>query len=800
MISLKEYVSLVNRLLGVNLDDPQNRYQLECLSHDLRPILQIVAGPGSGKTTVLVLRALRFVFVDDVLPETILITTFTRKAARELRSRWLNWGTQIYAALEPHHDLAHIDLNRCQIDTLDATIHSILTDSPEPGALAPEVTDATSNILLFKLTAFRELYRPNQSDVDDAIRPYLHQNQTHISQRQALGLVNRLQERLIEDRVDLKKYARAGSGQSVIAQMSTKFRDESRRTNVFSFAQLEEHFLQMLIDKKLDDWLQDIACLLVDEYQDTNPLQEAIYFEILARGSVSATIVGDDDQAMYRFRGGSVELFTDFESRVATSTGLESKRIDMTRNFRSRPEIVAFVNSHVSHDDEYQLARIQPRKRDIVPTRPSDSFPILGLFRPDELTLAKDLSELLGRLFTNRSLSFGASDVQLELGDSNDMGDVVYLSHTVKESDFNRFAKGNQQIFKTKFAGILRAQLAAQNISVFNPRGQALRVIPDVRRLLGLVLLSVDPRGELQNDMNSRHEFPREAIAYLDEWRQDARAFIRSNPVPNTRGGLNGYIARWNRASSGEVLSGFPSDFAVLELVFTLITWLPGFHREPEHQVWLEAVTRVMTGSSKASPYRMLLLQNTQSISNGRHVRLSRMSLIRDGLVPIAMNEIDVDEDIMSSVPRDYLQFMTIHQAKGLEFPFVIVDVGSGFRIDSPKQRFLRFPDEVSNVVRMEDDLEPHLSPSVTANQSGILRTKRGSLDRTFDDLVRLYYVAFSRPQSVLLLIGHERQLNYHTNTKNVALGWRRNETWSWRDGDPPDVQPVRVSTPFMLI
>lgn len=800
MISLTDYISLVRRLLGINLNDPKNKYQLECLSHPLNPILQIVAGPGSGKTTVLVLRALRFIFVDDIPPERILITTFTRKAARELRSRWLDWGTQIYAALESEYSLEHIDLNRSQIDTLDATINSILTDNPEPGTLAPDVTDATSNILLFKLRAFRDLYRQNQDTVNEVVQRYLHRNTGYISQRQALALVNQLQDRLIEDRVDLESYAAVGPGESVIAKMLTQFQDESSRTNVFNFAQLEDHFLQMLLQGKLDDRIADLSCLLVDEYQDTNPLQEAIYFEILSRGSVSATIVGDDDQAMYRFRGGSVELFTDFESRVLAATGLTSRRTDMTRNFRSYPEIVEFVNSHVLHDVDYQPARIQPRKRDIIATKPSASFPVLGLFRSDEQTLAQDIAELLNELFTNRRLSLGATELELSLEDSNDMGDVVFLSHTVKESDFNRFAKAGQPTFKTKFAGILREQLERRSIAVFNPRGRALRAIPDVQCLLGLVLLAVDPNSKMQTQMDARHEFPREAVAFLIEWRRIADAFVRSDPFPNDRGGLKAYIARWSSASSGNSVGGFPSDFAVLELIFTLITWLPGFHRQPEHQVWLEAITRVVAGASKVSPYRMLLLQNTASLSNGNHVRLSRMSLIRDGLVPIAMNEIDVDEDIMSSVPRNYLQFMTIHQAKGLEFPFVIVDVGSGFRIDSPQQRFLRFPQEISNVVRMENDLEPHLLPTVTPNGTGRLRTGRDGLDRTFDDLVRLYYVAFSRPQSVLLLIGHEQQLNFRTNTKNVALGWRRDETWSWRDRHLDDVEPVRIDTPFTLI
>ena len=142
---------------------------------------------------------------------------------------------------------------------------------------------------------------------------------------------------------------------------------------------------------------------------------------------------------------------------------------------------------------------------------------------------------------------------------------------------------------------------------------------------------------------------------------------------------------------------------------------------------------------------------------------------------------------------------MTIHQAKGLEFPLVIVDVGSRFTRDQWMQRFLRFPDRISNVVQAENDVESYLTAP--------LRGNRRDLDRTFDDLVRLYYVAYSRPQSILMLVGNENCLRYGTGrnfTKraipNIALGWRRNGYWPWRQEYSTSQPPVRVEPPFLLL
>ena len=119
-----------------------------------------------------------------------------------------------------------------------------------------------------------------------------------------------------------------------------------------------------------------------------------------------------------------------------------------------------------------------------------------------------------------------------------------------------------------------------------------------------------------------------------------------------------------------EVVTEIPADWPVLELIFTLISWIPRFQIESEHQVWLEAVTRILASASMAAPYGMQILQNTRDKEHGDHVRRSRESVVRDALMIVAQNEVNIDEEIMPSVPRDRLQFMTIHQSKGAGVSF----------------------------------------------------------------------------------------------------------------------------------
>ena len=84
----------------------------------------------------------------------------------------------------------------------------------------------------------------------------------------------------------------------------------------------------------------------------------------------------------------------------------------------------------------------------------------------------------------------------------------------------------------------------------------------------------------------------------------------------------------------------------------------------------------------------------------------------------------------------------------------------------------------------------------------GNLRVARTDIDRTFDDLMRLYYVAFSRAQVALMLVGLTKNIEYATTVQNIATFWRRDGGWSWRNDNPalkrgaptrPEMMPLEL-------
>ena len=197
MISDSHFVDLIDTQLDRNLRDPGNAAQYNAVTYSDIPVLQIVAGPGSGKTTVLVLRALRFVLVEDILPENILITTFTRKAAKELRTRWLDWGSNILQELEDYYPLSHIDLNRCKIDTLDSVVQQALTENRPPGTLAPIVAETSASNLILQRSGFRNLYVSNEVVINGLLKRYTLDRKPPRNRGEALKTTKRLLERLV---------------------------------------------------------------------------------------------------------------------------------------------------------------------------------------------------------------------------------------------------------------------------------------------------------------------------------------------------------------------------------------------------------------------------------------------------------------------------------------------------------------------------------------------------------------------------------------------------------------------------
>jgi DNA helicase-2/ATP-dependent DNA helicase PcrA len=808
MLSLNDFLFALRAAIPRFQQFPPNPNQERCIFHPSDEPLMIVAGPGSGKTTVLALRALRLVLVEGFFPESVIVTTFTRKAADEIRARLIEWGLQLveYIRLNPPQPepngfsgwIGNLDVNRFVTGTLDSICEEVITRYRDPLAPVPVVVE---NFVGNASLAYDGLFPAgaNRSrDVDRYLQSFTFKGDPPRNFGEKLAVSRNLVDRFIHDQVDLNSYRNDSShtiARDCIANAGSAYWASLNTTNRMDFALLEQVFLERLTQGRMTRFSEGVRAVLVDEYQDTNPLQENIYFEIIRQTNGSFTVVGDDDQSLYRFRGATIELFRDFQSRlsVALPTAPNAQLEYLVDNYRSTPEIVQFFNDFIDTDPGFAPARVQPPKPRIIPQASSLGVPVLGMFRPSADVLADDLTDFLFEVFrgTGRAIQWNGSTTTILRDQANgDFGDAVYLAHTVNEYA-NAF--GNNPP-RQRLPQLIRQRFETRGENVFNPRGRALRDITEVQQLIGTILECIDPpapgqpMGVQLERMIFNNHLRGEAVRYLSRWRQSARNFIASNPSPNNPHSLQSFVSSWQlRTPQGQMR--WPDEWPILELNFKLLSWFPFLRDDPEGQVYLEAISRAISQAASFSSYRSSIVFNDPI-----HEQNSIRHAISDIFAPIAESNVEVDEDIMPSIPRNHFCFMTIHQAKGLEYPLVIVDVSSDYRTNHHSQRFRRFPENPSNVAIMEDDLAPH-------SQIGPLRQARSGMDRTFDDLVRLYYVAYSRPECILMLVGLDPILRYRTTIKHVATGWGRDDSWSWVQPVPGRRNPPLANNlPLLLI
>jgi DNA helicase-2/ATP-dependent DNA helicase PcrA len=780
---LQQFRTLIPQVLGVNL----NQEQIEAIEAAANDCLFIVAGPGSGKTTVLALRALKFIFVDGIQPDTIIATTFTRKAAKELRSRVLAWGDQLRQAflqsqtLNPQArlPLERLDFNAIVTGTLDSIAESMLAQYRAPGTQPPVVIEEfVSQALMLRRGLFQ-----NGRYWDQNLRNYvslLLGPSPRLTPAKLSDIAQQIRERFLHDAVDIDAYRLTTTscpvcqnhphpGVSVVCDAIEDYVNELRARGVVDFPELEQHFLSRLQNGTLNQFANRIRAVLVDEYQDTNLLQEQIYFELTRRALANSggiTVVGDDDQSLFRFRGATVDLFQFFPDRLYQQLGIESRTVFLTNNYRSTQRIVDFCNGFVQLDSRYQAVRVSGKPQIVYARNVQRNPQIIGLFRDDIQTLARDLAQFIHQVFYGGGYNVPGVGI-IQRNPQGSVGDCALLCHSPDEIREYFDQQTGTVLRRERLPLLLRRELSNMqpHVLIFNPRGQDLASVPDVERLCGLILECIDPQATIQRTINN---LPQEAIATFNRWRQRAQNHISRNPAPRRPNSLPQFVRAWQQRKPQGRLN-WPDEIHLAELAYKLVTWIPSMQDDIEGLVHLEVILRTITESGRFSNYGgYILFRPNQEQSSIR-------SALWDIFVPLAMGAVEVDEDLLETLPKDRLNILSIHQSKGLEFPMVIVDVGSDFSRNNSRQAFMRFPQGGDLTHNLENELR-QFSPLGAPNRDG--------RDRAFDDLTRLYFVAFSRAQDVLVLVGLN-SVRMRSNIPHVATGWDRSRTWHWGQSLP---------------
>ena len=288
----------------------------------------VIAGAGSGKTKTLTYRT-SYLIENGVAPKEILLLTFTRKAANEIKSR-------ARTLLASRLDDSHIN-GKALNDITSGTFHSFC------------------NMLLRQYSGllginprFTILDTGDSEDAIDLINkekkyPTKITNQAFPRKKTLQNIFSTSRNRRIHIR-DLieNSYPDIAVHIPVIEQLAVDFHEYKRANHLYDFddiiSQVVRHLKHNDTFRKLLQ--QHYRYVMVDEYQDTNIPQKELIDLICAPASVSLMVVGDDNQSIYAFRGANYENILLFGESYP-----EAKLIKLEQNYRSTPAVLDYINA-----------------------------------------------------------------------------------------------------------------------------------------------------------------------------------------------------------------------------------------------------------------------------------------------------------------------------------------------------------------------------------------------------------------------------------------------------------------------
>ncbi len=328
---------------GLQLNDAQRR----AITHGEGPLL-VIAGAGTGKTRVITERIRHLLQSDDSLSgENILGLTFTNKAAGEMKAR------VVRATGERGKNVTLATFHAfCESLLKEATPERLMIDKVDHWILLRR------NLERLKLDKYRRLAEPGQF-LNDFVEFFSRCQDELVSsedyQRYADGLAAQLEnERAALDDDTLKERAEVVALHQEIARAYRASEELLREKKRVSFGSLITGAVELLeANAELRGKLQEkYRYVLVDEFQDTNIAQLRL-LELLAGDKKNIVAVGDNDQAIYRFRGASFGSFKLFLERFASwREGEDSTkfRVSLIENYRSTPNILRVATQVIAQN------------------------------------------------------------------------------------------------------------------------------------------------------------------------------------------------------------------------------------------------------------------------------------------------------------------------------------------------------------------------------------------------------------------------------------------------------------------
>ena len=649
--------------------------------HTTEGPLLIIAGPGSGKTFTLVERIYYLISERGIPPERLFVSTFTEKAAAELITR-------ISSRLAA--DNITVNLNEMYIGTFHSICLRFLKENRDFTRLKRNFT---------QLDQFDQQYFLYQRLSEyQAI-----EGSQHIISASSWGGAAQLMtwvNKVSEESLDPKILLSAPEPEvQALGRCYQQYQGHLEEENCLDFSTIQVEALRLLKEhpETLDEIRTKIQYLMVDEYQDTNTIQERILFK-LAEPDFNLCVVGDDDQGLYRFRGATIRNILEFPQN--DFSGAVCKQVRLTTNYRSHPDIIEFYNRWMEKLNWESDGKTFRYEKTILPNAEKD--------------------------FTDMPTVLKVSG---DPGSGNWHGAVLAFLNSLKDSgaltDWNQVAFLFRSVRNPKVIALAEA-LEAGSIPIYSPRSNLFFDREEIRLMIG-ALIFLFPQFPKARKWNKD--------AWLEIWKYYDNECFREF-TDELRKPENKPLWDWcRRVAKGHLHLAESTDYAFSGLFYDLLQF-------PLFSQYLGEATQGSVIDSR--PVRNLaifsqLLNKFEYLHHidiliPRYLDKNLRDLFNRFFRFLKDGGINEYEDASEYAPSGCVSFMTIHQSKGLEFPVVIV----GSMDAEPYERVDYLDELLQQKYYSKEPFEP------------LQETKNY-------DFWRLFYTAFSRAQNLLLLTGQEK-------------------------------------------
>ena len=360
--------------------DPE---QLEVIGHTGGPLL-VVAGPGSGKTLCIQLRAVNLLLTGQTAPEELLLWTFGRDAARQLRRRFAASAMTCRGSGQ---------LSRVRLTTIHRLCQRVL--APHAAAVGLGADYAILNEeeqLLLMQQEYGAIFGPDR----DAFVARGWREGAHTVAEAARHF-----DRICDEMIEIDALEGSPSAFSVaLGRCLRRYRTLLREPGLMDFAHLQVWAEQVL---RQDDIVSrasvGIRHLMVDEFQDVSWAQMRILHRLVG-GHGNLAVVGDDDQSIYGFRGGRVANMPEFPRRFPAC-----QVIMLTTNYRSHRSIACAVGRWMDSAAQWQAGGQAFRYAKDIVTQAAKAHPdypaVISIRGRDSADEARQLAEVLRFLMRN---------------------------------------------------------------------------------------------------------------------------------------------------------------------------------------------------------------------------------------------------------------------------------------------------------------------------------------------------------------------------------------------------------------